>query len=305
LYIEVHIDNQALTTGGAERHRHAAHQSPSEFEQRGGMTMSFARRYGPWAVIAGASEGTGRAFAQQIAAHGVACILIARRAAPLQDLADEIRGKSGVECVTAAIDLASPDACDRIGAAVGAREVGLFVSNAGADPNGARFLDREVGVWLELARRNVLTMLQCCHRFAGPMRERRRGGLLLVNSGACYGGASFLATYAASKAFELCFAEGLWSELRPYDVDVLSLVLGMTDTPAFRALLASKGLPVPPGIAKPEAVAEVGLAQLPQGPVYNWGQANDVAGFAPLSPDQRRARILAIDASSKHVFGEH
>jgi len=266
--------------------------------------MSFADRYGPWAVIAGASEGTGRAFARQIAAHGVACILIARRDGPLQELASEIRARHRVDCVTAAIDLAAPEACERIGAAVGTREVGLFVSNAGADPNGARFLDRNIDVWLELVRRNVLTMMQCCHQFAAPMRARGKGGLLLVNSGACYGGASFLTTYSASKAFELCFAEGLWSELRPCGIDVLSLVLGMTDTPAFRALLASKGLPVPAGIAKPEAVAEVGLAQLPHGPVYNWGQANDVAGFAPNSPDQRRARILAIDASSKHVFGE-
>jgi short-subunit dehydrogenase len=113
-----------------------------------------------------------------------------------------------------------------------------------------------------------------------------------------------MATYSASKAFDLCFAEGLWAELRPYNIDVLSLVLGMTDTPAFRALLAAKGLPIPVGIASPEAVAEVGLAQLVHGPVYNWGQTNDVAGFAPISPDQRRARVLAIDAASKHVFGE-
>jgi short-subunit dehydrogenase len=268
------------------------------------MTMSFVDRYGPWAVIAGASEGTGRAFALQIAASGVSCILIARREGPLKELAKEIRGKAGTECVTAAIDLAKSDASDRIAAAVGAREVGLFVSNAGADPNGARFLDRDIGVWRELVRRNVLTMMECCHRFAGPMRTRRKGGLLLVNSGACYSGASFLATYSASKAFDLCFAEGLWAELHSHGVDVLSLVLGMTDTPAFRALLAAKGLPVTAGIAMPEAVAEIGLAQLPHGPIYNWGQSNDVAGYAAMSPDQRRARILAIDASSKHVFGE-
>jgi short-subunit dehydrogenase len=268
------------------------------------MNMSFADRYGPWAIIAGASEGTGRAFAQRIAASGVACVLIARREGPLKELAKEIRDQSAVECLTAAIDLAKPDACDRISDAVGAREVGLFVSNAGADPNGARFLERDIGVWRELVRRNVLTMMECCHLFAVPMRKRGKGGLLLVNSGACYAGASFLATYSASKAFDLCFAEGLWAELRSYGVDVLSLVLGMTDTPAFRALLAAKGLPVPPGIATAEAVAQVGLAQLPHGPVYNWGQTNDVAGFAPSSPDQRRARILAIDASSKHVFGE-
>ncbi len=266
--------------------------------------MSFAERYGPWAVVAGASEGVGRAFARQIAANGVPCVLIARREAPLAAVAEEIRAESGIECVTAAIDLAAPDAADRVAAAVGAREVGVFVSNAGADPNGARFLDRDIGVWLDLVRRNVMTTMQCCHHFAGPMRARRKGGLLLVNSGACYGGASFMATYSASKAFDLCLAEGLWAELHPHGVDVLTLVLGRTDTPAFRALLAEKGLPVPPGIATSEEVAETGLAQLSHGPIYNWGQANDTAGYAPNSPDQRRARILAVDAASKHVFGE-
>ena len=266
--------------------------------------MSFADRYGPWALVAGASEGTGREFARRIAADGVPCILVARRAEPLAALAKEIRAESGVECVTASVDLAASDALDRIVAAVGTREVGLFVGNAGADPNGSRFLDRDVSVWLELAQRNVMTTIACCHHFAGPMKKRGRGGLLLVNSGACYGGASFLATYSATKAFVLCFGEGLWAELRPHGIDVLNLVLGMTDTPAFRALLAEKGMPVPDGIASPVDVARVGLERLANGPVHNFGQSDDVAGYAPGSAAARRERILMVDSMSKHVFGD-
>jgi short-subunit dehydrogenase len=265
--------------------------------------MSFAERYGPWAVVAGASEGTGRAFARKIAAHGVPCILIARRAAPLAALADEIRREYGISCITAAIDLSAADACDRIVAAVGTREVGLFISNAGADPNGAHFLDRDLATWLELVRRNVLTTMQCCHHFGGLMKARHKGGLLLVNSGACYGGGSFMSVYSASKAFTLCLGEALWVELRPYGIDVLNLVLGRTDTPALRTLLAEKGMPVPTDLASPDAVAEMGLAKLPHGPIHNWGYADDIAGFAPNSPDQRRARILAMDQISKSIFG--
>src|SRR5260370_5555612 len=93
--------------------------------------MSFADRYGPWTLILGASEGTGRAFARKIAANGVPSILIARREAPLLALAKEIHAESGgFECITATIDLAAPDAFERIVAAVGEREIGLFVSNA-------------------------------------------------------------------------------------------------------------------------------------------------------------------------------
>jgi short-subunit dehydrogenase len=266
--------------------------------------MEFAERYGPWAVIAGASEGTGREFARQIAAKGLNLVLIARREGPLAELAREIRAESGVECVTASVDLARPDAAEKIAAAVGGREVGLYVNNAGADPNGSRFLDKDLQAWVDLAQRNVMTTLKVCHHFGKPMRARGRGGILLVNSGACYGGGSFLATYSASKAFDLVFAEGLWAELHGHGVDVLTLVMGQTDTPAYRALLAEKGLPHPANWASPADVARTGLEQLPHGPIFNWGQTNDVAGYAPNSPDARRARILMIDQHSKSTFGE-
>jgi len=266
--------------------------------------VDFIERYGPWAVIAGASEGTGRAIARKLAKGGMASVLLARREAPLVALVEEIRAESGVECIAATVDLAAPDALERIVAAVGSREIGLFVSNAGADPNGSHFLDRGITDWLDLAQRNAMTTMQCCYCFAGPMRARGRGGLLLVNSGACYGGASFMAAYSASKAFALCFGEGLWAELRPHGVDVLNLVLGQTDTPAFRKLLAEKGMPVPANIASPEDVARVALERLPQGPVHNWGLADDVAGYAPSSAAMRRERVLMVDRMSQGVFGK-
>jgi short-subunit dehydrogenase len=265
--------------------------------------MDFSQKYGPWAVVTGASEGTGRAFARQIAAQGVPCILIARRKGTLTALVKEIRTESGVECVIATIDLASPQAFDRIVETVGDRQVGLFVSNAGSDPNGARFLDRDVQVWIDLVQRNAMTMLRCCHHFSGPMRDRGRGGLLLVNSGACYGGSRFMATYSASKAFTLCFAESLWHELHERGIDVLTLIMHVTDTPALRTLLAEKGLRVPDNIARVEDVAAFGLSRLPHGPVQNWGLEDDDPGYAPMSAASRRKRTLAIGAASSHVFG--
>jgi short-subunit dehydrogenase len=265
--------------------------------------MSFIERYGPWAVIAGASEGTGRAYARQIAAQGVNCILIARREAPLQELAAELRTKSNVECVTASIDLARPDAFARILEAVGNREVGLYISNAGADPNGSFFLDKEVDAWVDLVNRNILTSLRCCHHFGRQMRARKRGGILLVGSGACYGSGPNLATYSGVKAFDLCFAEGLWAELEPHGVDVLFLAMSTTDTPALRALLAEKGVPAPPNLASPDDVARQGLERLPHGPVHNWNQQDDEVGFGNGSAAQRRARVKMIAEASKSVFG--
>jgi uncharacterized protein len=266
--------------------------------------MNFAERYGRWAVIAGASEGTGRAFARRVAAQGLNCILLARRGGPLVALAEEIRTESGVDCITASVDLAAPSAFAEIARAAEGKEIGLFISNAGADPNGSRFLDRGLAVWLELVQRNVVTMMECCHHFAAPMRARGRGGLLLVNSGACYGGSAFMAAYAGSKAFTLCFAEGLWGELRHHGIDVLTLVMHMTDTPALRALLAEKGVPVPASIASAEDVAELGLARLAHGPIQNWGLEDDVAGYALLSASARRSRAVALEESTSRVFGK-
>lgn len=264
--------------------------------------MSFKEKYGPWAVIAGASEGTGRAFAHRIAAQGVNCILVARREEALRSLASELQQTAGIECVTVAVDLSHDDASDKIIAAAGTREVGLFINNAGADSTNTHFLDTSVDAWVGQINRNVLTVMRNCHHFGGLMRERGRGGILLVGSGSGYGGASFMAVYSGTKAFDLCFGESLWAELKPYGVEVLNLILGRTDTPQFRETLTRQGLPVPQGMASPDDVAEVGLARLGQGPVHNWGQDDDQAGSAPSSPNTRRARIEMIDASTKNVF---
>jgi short-subunit dehydrogenase len=149
----------------------------------------------------------------------------------------------------------------------------------------------------------VMTTMRCCHHFARAMRERARGGLLLVNSGACYGGARGMAVYAASKAFTLCFGEALWSELRPSGVDVLNLVLGRTDTPAFRQLLAQKGMPLPDQLASADDVAREGLERLPHGPVHDYGVPDDVSAFGLSSAAARRERVLRIDAATGQLFG--
>lgn len=256
--------------------------------------MTFLEKYGPWAVITGASEGIGSAFAQRLAEQGVNCILIARREAPLAALASDMRAK-GVEVVTALVDLSAPDAAQQVIAAAGARDVGLLIANAGADSNGSPFLDNDVANWDQLVTLNVTTTMRLAHHFGRSMRARGRGGILLVGSGACYGGLNGISVYSGAKSFVLCFGEGLWAELRHHGVDVLNLILGRTDTPAHRRLAERKGQVLPAGLASPDDVARIGLEQLPHGPVHNWGQANDMVGYAPNSPDARRERIIAIE----------
>ena len=121
-------------------------------------------------------------------------------------------------------------------------EVGLVVYCAGADPNYEPFLSQPVDDALAMLRRNCAVPVQLCHHFGGLMAARGRGGIVLVGSGAGLVGAPNMVAYAATKAFDMVLAESLWSELHDHGVDVLGLILGVTDTPALRRLLAQRGL---------------------------------------------------------------
>lgn len=264
--------------------------------------MNFAERYGPWAVIAGASEGTGREFAKQVAAHGVNVMLIARRELPLLALREEIVREHKVECRILSADLSAPEAAANIIDAADGLDVGLFISNAGADTHHSLFLNKGVDDWLRLIALNTLTPLQCCHHFAAAMCRRGKGGILLVGSGACHVSGPHMATYSATKGFNLRFAEGLWAELQPCGVDVLFYALGRTDTPMFRAHLADQGLPLPSGLADPVEVARVGLARLPHGPGADWGVADDAPGPGGISAASRRERVSMIARITQEVF---
>ncbi|MFA7585324.1 MAG: SDR family NAD(P)-dependent oxidoreductase [Novosphingobium sp.] len=266
--------------------------------------MDFVERYGPWALVTGASEGTGAAFARLLAAKGMNLILVARREGPLDALASEIREQHKVQCITATVDLCHRDAAAELAEIAGDREVGLLITNAGADTNGAMFLDTDIAHWNDLVTLNVTTTMGLAHHFGRQMRARQRGGMILVSSGACYGGLSGISVYSAAKGFVLNLAEALWAEMRHDGVDVLTLVLGRTDTPAHRRLMERNGQPIPAGMAQPDDVAETGLRQLPHGPIWNWGQPNDVAGMAPTSPDQRRERIVTIERASAAYAGK-
>jgi short-subunit dehydrogenase len=116
-----------------------------------------------------------------------------------------------------------------------------------------------------MVRRNCNAVLGAAHHFGGRMAERGRGGIVLVTSGAAWAGGAYLVTYGASKAFDLVLGEALWAELRPRGVDVLSMVLGPTDTPAFRRVLHGRDFD---GVADPEDVARDMLDNIAEGPTW-------------------------------------
>ncbi|UVO14002.1 SDR family NAD(P)-dependent oxidoreductase [Mycobacterium sp. SVM_VP21] len=231
-----------------------------------GDRPEWAQQYGPWAVVAGGSEGVGAEFAFQLAEAGINLVLIGRKSEPLRDIADRCRAR-GVDVRVLALDLTAADAVTRISEATSDIEVGLLIYNAGANTHSAEFLDGDLAAFERVLDLNVRTPLALIHHFGRAMRGRRRGGLLLVGSLTGYLGSARQTVYGATKAFSRIYAEGLWLELRHYNVHVLELVLGVTRTPA----MARAGLNFDvPGlrVSDPAEVAREGLDQLSRGPVH-------------------------------------
>jgi short-subunit dehydrogenase len=204
--------------------------------------MTFAAKYGPWALVAGASDGVGAAFAEGLAQRGVNVVLVARRQGLLDEVAAGIRDRTGAQTRTLAVDLADTDATSIIAAATDDLDIGFLVYCAGADPNFEPFLANPITTAEAMVHRNCVVPMQLCHHFAPAMVERRRGGIVIFGSGAGLAGGPNMVAYGATKAFDMVFAEALWSELHDKGIDVIGLILGKTNTPALRRLEHSRGV---------------------------------------------------------------
>ena len=261
----------------------------------------FNVRYGPWAVVTGASDGTGAAFAQQLAERGINLVLVARREGPLEELAARLRKQFGVETRTASVDLYQSSAADEVIAVADGLEVGLLVANAGSDPNGSPFLDASYDAWQDMLTRNVLTVARTTYHFAAPMRARKRGGIIVLSSGAALSGQHGGAIYSGTKSFQLNFCESLWSELRRSNVDVLCCVCAAMNTPSLRKLLDEHGLdPVP--MAEPDDVVAEFLSVLGTKPVIISPYMGNDAQVARMEKE-RYERLLYVEELSKKFYG--
>ncbi len=233
----------------------------------------FAQRYGPWAVVAGASEGLGAAFADAIASRGVNVVLLARRKNALDDVAREVT-KRGVEARTVVCDLADASFVTAMKDATNDIEIGLGVYNA-AYSFIAPLLERPIEDALRVVDVNVRGPLRFVHALAPAMITRGRGGVVLVSSLAGFQGNPRLAAYAASKAFNVVLGESLWAELRPRGVDVLVTCPGATRTPNYSKTTTNEA----PGILDASEVASRTLGALRSGPTFVPGAVNKLARF--------------------------
>jgi short-subunit dehydrogenase len=250
-------------------------------------------------VVAGASEGLGAAFATALAARGLGLVLLARRAEPLERLAASLRWRYGVEVRAASLDLARPDLGEAVGALTEGLEVGLLVYDAAASSIGP-FLDRPLAAHLTVLDVNCRGPVVLGHQLGGAMARRGRGGLLFMSSLAGGQGNPWLASYAASKAFGIVLAEGLWSELRSRGVDVLACRAGAIRTPAYEATGPRAAVP----LMRPEAVAEAALDALGRGPTAVVGGLNRLAAFLFTRVLSRRLAIRVMGRATRRLYEE-
>ena len=261
----------------------------------------FIERYGPWALIAGASEGIGEAFAHQLAARGLNLVLLARRQTPLEKLSETLQDQYSVNIRCVSVDLARPDLQGALAPHIKDLEIGLLVYNACHSAIGP-YLDCDLTTKMQTVDVNCRGPLALTSLLAPPMVARGRGGIVLMSSTSGYQGAALLAVYAASKAFNTTLAEGLWEEMRGNGVDVLALVAGATRTPAFEdATPADKqesALPM-----APEEVVRQGLARLGgRRPVFIAGRLNRVVVFTLSRLISRRAAVTFMGRQLRRIY---
>jgi uncharacterized protein len=253
----------------------------------------FAETYGPYALVAGGSDGLGAAFAEAIARRGLNLVLLARDEDRLNETSTRLRNEYGVDVVAIPLDLADAESVTRRMAELDA-SIGLLVYNAAYAPIG-RFEDVSVDQLALATDVNVRTPLLLTKLLSAPMIERGRGGIILMSSLAGSQGSPSIAAYAATKSFTAILAEGLWMELKPHGVDVLACVAGAILTPGYQQ--AEKAKPAP-GTLDARTVAEGALNALGRGPIFVPGAVNKIGRFVLTRMLSRRAAIAVMSKNT-------
>ena len=239
------------------------------------MSSDLRTRYPGWALVTGASSGIGDAYAEALAAHGFPVVLVARRKDRLEALAARLAAAHKVETLVVVADLSRREAFKDIRDAVGAREIGVLVNNAGFGFSG-RFAENDVEDDEEMIAVNCAAVVRLTHMFLPQMLVRRRGAVLVVASAASFQPTPWFAIYGATKAFDLHFAEALWSELRGTGVDALGVCPAETQTEFHERAHAKRSFK---GMTS-AFVVETSLKALGKGPSVVPGMSSKLISWA-------------------------
>ena len=250
----------------------------------------FRQSYGPCALVAGASEGLGVAFAEDLAKRGLDLIMVARRLEMLQAMAARLTGQYGVSVRTLPLDLSQPLAAAQIAQESESVEVGLLVYNAAFSAVGP-FFEHSLDDHMREVDTNMRTPLGLVHTFGQRMLAAGHGGIILMTSLSAFQGSAYISTYSATKAFNIVLAEGLWEEWRRNGVDVLACIAGAIRTPNYQASSPRHSGGIADATLEPDFVAAKALAALGHQPTVIPGRLNNLSSFVMRRLLSRQAAI--------------
>lgn len=185
----------------------------------------------PAALITGASAGIGREFAYLCAHAGYDVVLTARSAARLEELAAEVRQRTGRKAFAIPVDLADPDSPRRLYEQAAGLDVVLevLINNAGFGLLG-NFWELDEGEQMQMVQLNIGALTHLTRLFLPGFIARRRGYILNVASTAAFQPGPLMSVYYATKAYVVSFSEAVHNEARDYGVKVTCLCPGPTRT---------------------------------------------------------------------------
>lgn len=253
----------------------------------------FRAKYGPWALVAGASEGLGAEYATQLAARGLNLVLIARREELLEQLGEQLAREHSIEVRPLPLDLGRADIGDVVDAATGDIEIGLLVYNAALSIIGP-YLETSLEDHLKEVAINCRAPLTLSYLLGQRMLKRRHGGIVLMSSLSSSQGSALIANYSATKAYNRLLAEGLWEELRTQGVDVLTCSASAVSTPGYQTSAPRSSGRLSVSAMTPRAVVSETLAALGKQPVVIPGWTNRVANVVMqrLMPHKTAIKLM-------------
>lgn len=233
---------------------------------------------GKWALVTGASAGIGKAFAESLAAGGADLVLTARRAERLEQLAQALTARHGIRTEVCVSDLAEGAGPQQIFSFTEQKgiEIELLVNNAGFGSYG-EFTSANLPHQLAMVQVNCAAVVHLTGLYLPQMVARRHGDVLIVASTASFQAVPFISTYAATKAFDLLFAEGLAEEVRSYGVRVCALCPGSTVS-EFHEIAGQTRFASKQRQESAEKVARTGLQALAAGKSYVISGLGNYAG---------------------------
>lgn len=219
-----------------------------------------------WALITGASGGLGADFARELASRGCNCVLVARRASRLKELAAELARDYGIEIEVITLDLSVPDAAAELYRLLADRRIriDMLINNAGFGVFD-RFLDIPWERERAMIELDVLTPVHLTKLFARDMVEQGYGRILQIASTAAYQAVPYYSTYAGCKSFVLLFGEALNYELAGTGVTCTVLSPGTTDTEFQNVAGHDYTMAMRGSVMKSRDVARIGIEAMMRG----------------------------------------